>query len=71
MLLNLLRIEGANPDYMIQRSFHQFQKDRDAMDIQEKRRDLETQLSAIEDLRSVVKDDTKYTFSVDEAIAVR
>jgi len=69
MLLNLLRIEGANPDYMIQRSFHQFQKDRDAMDVQEKRRDLETQLAGIEDLRSVVKDDQKYAFSVDEAIA--
>jgi len=69
MLLNLLRIEGANPDYMIQRSFHQFQKDRDAMDIQEQRRDLETQLAGIEDLRSVVKDDEKYSFSVDEAIA--
>lgn len=69
MLLNLLRIEGANPDYMIQRSFHQFQKDRDAMAIQEQRRDLETQLAQIEDLRSVVQDDQKYEFSVDEAIA--
>ena len=26
MLINLLRLEGADPDYMIQRSFHQFQK---------------------------------------------
>jgi ATP-dependent RNA helicase DOB1 len=69
MLLNLLRIEGANPDYMIQRSFFQFQKDKDALDIQEKKRDYETQLAAIEDLRAVVKDDNKYAFSVDEAIA--
>jgi len=69
MLLNLLRIEGANPDYMIQRSFFQFQKDKDALDTQEKRRDLEAQLAGIEDLRSVVKDDVKYSFSVDEAIA--
>merc|ERR1712151_100509 len=69
MLLNLLRVEGADPDYMIQRSFHQFQKDRDAIDVQDQKRELETQLSSIEDLRAVVKDDTKYTFNVDEAIA--
>jgi len=69
MLLNLLRIEGANPDYMIQRSFHQFQKDRDALQIQEKKRDLESQLAAVEDLRAVVKDDRKYPFNIDEAIA--
>merc|ERR1740130_1932238 len=54
---------------MIQRSFFQFQKDKDALDTQEKRRDLEAQLAGIEDLRSVVKDDVKYSFSVDEAIA--
>jgi len=34
MLLNLLRVEGADPDYMIQRSFHQFQKDRAALEVQ-------------------------------------
>lgn len=28
MLLNLLRVEGANPEYMIQRSFYQFQQDK-------------------------------------------
>merc|ERR1719230_856803 len=50
MLINLLRLEGANPDYMIQRSFHQFQKDRDALEIQEKKRDLESELTRIEDL---------------------
>jgi len=69
MLLNLIRIEGTSPDYMIQRSFHQFQKDRDALAMHEKRRDLETELSSIDDLRAVVKDDTMYTFNVDEAIA--
>eukprot|EP00929_Paragymnodinium_shiwhaense_P079590 TRINITY_DN4148_c0_g1_i1.p1 TRINITY_DN4148_c0_g1~~TRINITY_DN4148_c0_g1_i1.p1 ORF type:complete len:1051 (-),score=311.45 TRINITY_DN4148_c0_g1_i1:306-3458(-) len=69
MLLNLLRVEGADPDYMIQRSFHQFQKDRDAMVIQDQKKDLEGQLAAIEDIRTAVKDDTKYSFNVDEAIA--
>lgn len=69
MLLNLLRIEGANPDYMIQRSFRQFQKDRDALGVQEQKRDVDTQLAAIEDIRSVVQDDGQYDFSLDEAIA--
>eukprot|EP00928_Gymnodinium_smaydae_P020163 TRINITY_DN17797_c0_g1_i1.p1 TRINITY_DN17797_c0_g1~~TRINITY_DN17797_c0_g1_i1.p1 ORF type:complete len:584 (-),score=183.46 TRINITY_DN17797_c0_g1_i1:136-1887(-) len=69
MLLNLMRVEGADPDYMIQRSFHQFQKDKDALEVQEKKRSLETELAAVEDLRAVVKDDTKYNFNVDEEIA--
>lgn len=69
MLLNLLRIEGADPDYMIQRSFHQFQKDKQALEIQDTKRDLESQLSNIDDLRSVLKDDAEYDFNTDEAIA--
>jgi len=69
MLLNLLRVEGADPDYMIQRSFHQFQKDRAALEVQEQKRDLEAELGRIEDLKAVVEDDTKYSFNVDEAIA--
>lgn len=69
MLLNLLRIEGADPDYMIQRSFHQFQKDKQALEIKDKKRDMETELSNIDDLRSVLKDDTEYGFNTDEAIA--
>lgn len=69
MLLNLMRVEGADPDYMIQRSFHQFQKDRQSIGIQEKKKALEVQLSAIEDLASAVKDDATYEFSVDEATA--
>jgi len=69
MLLNLLRVEGADPDYMIQRSFHQFQKDKDVMAVQDKKKDLETELAKIDDLHTVVQDDAKYDFSVDEAIA--
>eukprot|EP00931_Biecheleriopsis_adriatica_P061271 TRINITY_DN36836_c0_g1_i1.p1 TRINITY_DN36836_c0_g1~~TRINITY_DN36836_c0_g1_i1.p1 ORF type:complete len:1062 (-),score=260.86 TRINITY_DN36836_c0_g1_i1:47-3232(-) len=69
MLINLLRLEGADPDYMIQRSFHQFQKDKGALEIQNQKKDFETQLANIEDIRAAVGDDTKYAFNVDEAIA--
>jgi len=69
MLLNLLRVEGADPDYLIQRSFLQFQKDREALDVQDQKKELQTQLAAVEDIRAVVQDDKKYSFDVDEAIA--
>jgi len=69
MLINLMRLEGADPDYMIQRSFHQFQKDRAALEIQDQKRDLEAELTRIEDLRSVVQDDAQHGFNIDEAIA--
>lgn len=69
MLINLMRLEGADPDYMIQRSFHQFQKDKSALEVQNQKRDLEAELARIEDLRVVVQDDTKYNFNIDETIA--
>ncbi|CAE7946505.1 MTREX [Symbiodinium sp. KB8] len=69
MLINLLRLEGADPDYMIQRSFHQFQKDKGALELQSKKQDLETELNNLEDIRAAVSDDAVYSFNVDEAIA--
>jgi len=69
MLINLLRLEGANPDYMIQRSFHQFQKDRDSLALEDQKRDIEVELEKIEDLRVVVKDEAQYDFNMEEAIA--
>ena len=30
MLLNLLRVEGADPDYLVRSSFHQYQQEADA-----------------------------------------
>ncbi|CAE8646419.1 unnamed protein product [Polarella glacialis] len=69
MLINLLRLEGADPDYMIQRSFHQFQKDKGALEVQNQKRDFETELANIEDIRGAVMDDTTYDFNVDETIA--
>lgn len=69
MLINLLRLEGADPDYMIQRSFHQFQKDKTALEIQSQKQDLETEVANLEDLRVAVNDESSYSFNVDEAIA--
>lgn len=69
MLINLLRLEGADPDYMIQRSFHQFQKDKGALEIKNQKKDLEVELANIEDIKTAVRDDTAYNFNVDEAIA--
>jgi len=69
MLINQLRLEGAKQDYMIQRSFHQFQKDRDALAIHDQKRDLEVELLKVEDLKAAVKDVSSLDFSVEEAIA--
>jgi len=69
MLINLLRLEGADPDYMIQRSFHQFQKDRAVLEIQDQKRDMETELAKVEDIRAAVGDETQYSFNVDEIVA--
>merc|ERR1719330_599318 len=54
---------------MIQRSFHQFQKDRDSLQVEEQKRDLELELSKVEDLSVAVKDETHYDFNMEEAIA--
>jgi ATP-dependent RNA helicase DOB1 len=36
MLLNLLRVEDANPEYVVERSFYQFQSTRSAPEVKEK-----------------------------------
>ncbi|KAH8071591.1 RNA helicase [Aureococcus anophagefferens] len=38
MLLNLLRVEGADPDYLVRSSFHQYQQEADAPQILERPR---------------------------------
>lgn len=68
MLINLLRLEGANPDYMIQRSFHQFQKDREALALYDQKKDLEEDLAKVQDLRLAVKDESHYDFNVEESV---
>merc|ERR1712194_462758 len=69
MLINLLRLEGANPNYMVQRSFLQYQKDKDSLAIQDQKNDIEAELTKIEDLRLAVKDEAHYDFNMEEAIA--
>merc|ERR1740123_2355833 len=54
---------------MIQRSFHQFQKDRESLALEDQKRDIEVELAKVEDLRIAVKDETHYEFNMDEAIA--
>ncbi|PRP82873.1 hypothetical protein PROFUN_04736 [Planoprotostelium fungivorum] len=48
MLLNLLRVEEINPEYMLRRSFHQFQVDRGIPVIKEKIKMLEAKRDDIE-----------------------
>eukprot|EP00743_Colponemidia_sp_Colp-15_P003213 GILK01003472.1.p1 GENE.GILK01003472.1~~GILK01003472.1.p1 ORF type:complete len:1034 (+),score=223.64 GILK01003472.1:50-3151(+) len=48
MLLNLLRVEDADPEYMIRRSFHQFQNDRQFPEMERKLNALEAERDSIE-----------------------
>eukprot|EP00960_Hanusia_phi_P004771 138374-Hanusia_phi.AAC.1 len=43
MLLNLLRFEGADPEFLIKRSFYQFQMDKQAPDLKGQIEDLEVE----------------------------
>jgi len=47
MVLNLLRVEEVNPEYMMERSFHQFQNYSNIPKIYENVKDLETQVSGM------------------------
>lgn len=47
MLLNLMRIEDSHPEYMIRKSFHQFQNDRATPEIFRKRKELLEEISQI------------------------
>lgn len=48
MLLNLLRFEGADPEYLIRRSFYQFQEDKKRPQHEEKVKELEEERKGIE-----------------------
>ena len=48
MLLNLLRVENANPEYMISRSFYQYQNEMVAPQLQEKVKLIENKMNAIQ-----------------------
>lgn len=50
MLLNLLRMEDACPEYMIERSFRQFQRDKKVIGLKEEWESLKERLLAFEDV---------------------
>eukprot|EP01071_Lankesteria_metandrocarpae_P009610 Lankesteria_metandrocarpae@DN5225_c0_g1_i3.p1 len=54
MLMNLLRVEGANADYMINRSFHQFQRDKQSLSLEEEEKRVELQLQDYDDVAHLV-----------------
>jgi len=64
MLLNLMRVEGANPDYMIQRSLHQFQKDKSASTLDDEKAILEKEVSQSASIAT-----EEHGFDADAAIA--
>ena len=47
MLLNLLRVEGADPDYLVRSSFHQYQQEADAPALVAEATALEAQAEAL------------------------
>ena len=66
MLLNMLRMEGVDPTYIIERSFAQFQKNKGRQAAQENVNKLRNELSvADEDLKSVNRKVEEFSKSVD------
>lgn len=47
MVLNLLRVEGINPEYMLERSFYQFQHFTSIPELHQKLKDLENKYNSI------------------------
>eukprot|EP00397_Hematodinium_sp_SG-2012_P008434 GEMP01008494.1.p1 GENE.GEMP01008494.1~~GEMP01008494.1.p1 ORF type:complete len:1009 (+),score=176.13 GEMP01008494.1:21-3047(+) len=62
MLLNLLRMEGGDPDYLMQRSFRQFQRDRSTLAVKEEKEAAENLLSERGDISKVVVDTGTYDY---------
>lgn len=48
MILNLMRVEGISPEFMLERCFYQFQNTASVSGLEKEMRDLETQRSAME-----------------------
>ena len=47
MVLNLLRVEEVNPEYMMERSFHQFQNYSNIPKLYQNAKDLEKKVASI------------------------
>ncbi|CDJ69068.1 RNA helicase, putative [Eimeria necatrix] len=72
MLLNLFRIEDADPVYMISRSFANFQQHGRSLKLQQELQQLQQQLRAATDIRSLVtlpEGEKEPDFDVEEAIS--
>lgn len=72
MLLNLFRIEGAEPAFMISRSFAHFQQNRRCLGLQQEQQELQHKLHAAADIRQMVhlpEGEKEPDFDVDEAIS--
>eukprot|EP00917_Polyrhabdina_sp_WS-2016_P008425 GHVP01018900.1.p1 GENE.GHVP01018900.1~~GHVP01018900.1.p1 ORF type:complete len:1072 (+),score=214.99 GHVP01018900.1:196-3216(+) len=50
MILNIMRIEGVNPQYLIARSFGQFQRNKQSIELRKEQLELETELQKSVDL---------------------
>lgn len=55
-LLNLLRVEGADPQYMLQRSFSQFQREKTTITLQETKRAQEIKLHNAQSIDNMISD---------------
>jgi ATP-dependent RNA helicase DOB1 len=48
MLLNMLRVEGADPEFVVRSSFHQFQQEQEAPALELQASELEAEMAAIQ-----------------------
>ena len=48
MVLNMLRVEDADPEHLLRSSFHQFQQEQNAPALEEKARELQAEAAAVE-----------------------
>ncbi|PFH34659.1 putative Superkiller viralicidic activity 2 family 2 [Besnoitia besnoiti] len=70
MLLNLFRIEDANPLFMITRSFAHFQRNRKALHLEREKEELKDQVKNAEDIHALaaVEETDRPTFDVEKAV---
>lgn len=54
MLLNMLRVEGANPEALLRASYRQFQMERSLPDLERKVQDLEVSHCDLQDLQECI-----------------
>ncbi|ESS30801.1 putative Superkiller viralicidic activity 2 family 2 [Toxoplasma gondii VEG] len=71
MLLNLFRIEDANPAFMISRSFAHFQRNRKALHLEKEKEELEEEVKKVKDIHALADVDKADRPSFDVEAAVR